>query len=1249
MKKKLLSLLLMMVLVIPISFGLSGMEAYADDGDYIEIRTAEDLYNVRNDPAANYMLMNDIDLREATAEGAIYDNNGKGWDAIPSFTGIFDGNGHTISGMRQKIGLANVGGYNCAGGLFLLNDGTIKNLHFLSDNSIVLNLYGSYYRTYGAIAGMNGGTISNCSFEGTIDGVAYTFSSVGRGQMTLGGITGGGSTKTGTVSECYCNADFAIYRNSQSIGDAGYMAWHIGGVCGGSGQNIENCYSINYALAPYAESRKNSYAIGADGTTSGVYYNASGSAKTLNENQLKSEASYSGFDFNNIWIIETATDYRYPQLRNNMMDDAKHVDVIEWKSEPSKIDYYTDEDIDPTGGVFTAYYIDDTHEDIEVTKDMLSGYDMTKLGVQTVTVTFREGSLTYDILTSTRPEVKSLTLETMPDKTEFARGTSFDFTGATAKVEYVNGKTEIIPITAEETTGGNIEQSGTYTITFEKFGKTITFDVKVVPVKPTGIRIAAMPDKTTYIEGQSLDLAGLVVKLDYNNGKSETITDYTVGEYTTTVGTKEISITYENFSTSFNVEFVEKKLTNIMVTTQPTKAKYVVGEKFDNTGMVVKAVYDNGISEEITNYTVSEITDATGWQNLTVSYEGKTTTVKVMVEAKELVSIFVDQMPTKTTYIEGEKFDPEGLVVKANYNNVLEEAITDYTLSGTTLNKVGESKITVLYEGMTASFNVTVVEKQLVKINVTPPAKTEYIAGEEFDETGMIVNAVYDNGKSEAVTGYTMNGFGDTEEDNVVTVEYGGKTSAFIVTIHTPEANWIVTQTPTCTEVGAQELHCANCGKVLKTEEVEALGHDWSDWETVEAPDCTDKGSQKRTCSRCTEVEYKDVDPTGHTWETEYKVDKEASCTEEGSESQHCSVCGISNPDSVRSIAKIPHELGEWVTTKDATCSTTGVKHRTCAHCDYMETEDIPTIPHTYGDWTTVKEPTLDEEGSKEHTCDVCGHVEAEAIAKIPAQPLADEAIAEAEAAKTNAENTAKDAEQAQTTANYAAKTPGDAAIAAAEAAKTVADTAKEAAEAYKEAAAKADQLADKAVAQADTAEKKAAANKAKEKTSALVTGAETAVQDAATAVETAKASITAAKDAKAKADQAAADEAARQAAAAEAARQAALAAAQPAEIEDLPAVKISKPKAAKKAVTVKWKKVSKKNLKKIGGIEIQVATDSDFTNIVKSTTAGKKKASKKIKGLTSKQIYWVRIRAYNNAADGKHVSAWKSKKFKAK
>ena len=98
-------------------------------------------------------------------------------------------------------------------------------------------------------------------------------------------------------------------------------------------------------------------------------------------------------------------------------------------------------------------------------------------------------------------------------------------------------------------------------------------------------------------------------------------------------------------------------------------------------------------------------------------------------------------------------------------------------------------------------------------------------------------------------------------------------------------------------------------------------------------------------------------------------------------------------------------------------------------------------------------------------------------------------------------------------------------------------------------------------------------------------------------------------------------------------------------EIVDLPAVKISKPKAAKKKVTVKWKKVSKKNQKKIQGIEIRVM-GPDYN---KTFTAGKKKTSKKINGLRSKTKYTVSVRAYKWVGGVKHVSAWKSKKVKVK
>ena len=131
----------------------------------------------------------------------------------------------------------------------------------------------------------------------------------------------------------------------------------------------------------------------------------------------------------------------------------------------------------------------------------------------------------------------------------------------------------------------------------------------------------------------------------------------------------------------------------------------------------------------------------------------------------------------------------------------------------------------------------------------------------------------------------------------------------------------------------------------------------------------------------------------------------------------------------------------------------------------------------------------------------------------------------------------------------------------------------------------------------------------------------------------------------KLKAEKAEADrraEEARRKAAEEAAR---AAAAQPPEIMDLKAIKISKPKAAKRKLTAKWKKPKKKDLKTIQGIEIRVIGPGvDMT-----VTAGAKKTSKKISGLQSKQKYTVMVRAYRYDGNVKHVSAWKSKSVKVK
>lgn len=91
---------------------------------------------------------------------------------------------------------------------------------------------------------------------------------------------------------------------------------------------------------------------------------------------------------------------------------------------------------------------------------------------------------------------------------------------------------------------------------------------------------------------------------------------------------------------------------------------------------------------------------------------------------------------------------------------------------------------------------------------------------------------------------------------------------------------------------------------------------------------------------------------------------------------------------------------------------------------------------------------------------------------------------------------------------------------------------------------------------------------------------------------------------------------------------------------------KISKAKAAKKKITVTWKKV-KKN---ITGYQIQYSTSSDFKKAKTVTVKGAKKTSKTISKLKSKKKYYVRVRTYKTVNGTKYYSEWsKAKKVKVK
>ena len=153
--------------------------------------------------------------------------------SFKAYSGTFDGQGHTISGLWHWWSTDYIG-------LFGNNEGTIKNLG-------VVDSYLSGHENVGGVCGKNGGSLTNCYNTGPIYGVNYIGGVCGmnsgslancyntgnvRGNETVGGVCGG--TNGGSFTNCYNTGNVQGNKN-------------VGGVCGrndGNHPNFTNCYYL---------------------------------------------------------------------------------------------------------------------------------------------------------------------------------------------------------------------------------------------------------------------------------------------------------------------------------------------------------------------------------------------------------------------------------------------------------------------------------------------------------------------------------------------------------------------------------------------------------------------------------------------------------------------------------------------------------------------------------------------------------------------------------------------------------------------------------------------------------------------------------------------------------------------------------------------------------------------------------------------------------------------------------------------
>lgn len=155
---------------------------------------------------------------------------------------------------------------------------------------------------------------------------------------------------------------------------------------------------------------------------------------------------------------------------------------------------------------------------------------------------------------------------------------------------------------------------------------------------------------------------------------------------------------------------------------------------------------------------------------------------------KTLEQIVIVTEPTKVEYNIGEELDLAGLEVKAVYSDQTEKNLTAeaYTVTGFDNETASEQTVTITYEGKTATFTVNVfdpaAERILRSISVKVlPDTQQYLIGATFDQTGLVIEALYENGDREEITNYTLSGFNSTavKLDGVITVTYEEKTTTF--------------------------------------------------------------------------------------------------------------------------------------------------------------------------------------------------------------------------------------------------------------------------------------------------------------------------------------------------------------------------------------------------------------------------------------------------------------------------------------
>lgn len=321
------------------------------------------------------------------------------------------------------------------------------------------------------------------------------------------------------------------------------------------------------------------------------------------------------------------------------------------------------------------------------------------------------------------------------------------------------------------------------------------------------------PTKTEYFAGQEFNAEGMVITAKYTNGGSDKVLqpgEYIIDKTTLAIGDTFVTVSYTDGEVTKTIQVP------VTVTKAPVPVTGITLNKtaismhvLDADIQLTATVTPDDADDKTVVWTVSEngiVTVENGLVHAVAAGEvvvtatagdfSATCTVTVVAAEKVISGISIANMPSKTTYVEGETFNPEGMAITITYTSAHEpETITSgftYEQGALTL---GKNAVEIDYNGFKTNVSITVTPAPVLdSISVAnAEGKTNtYTVGAVISKDDLVVTAHYTQGKQDAVvTDYTISKTTALAvTDTSVTISYteGGieKTATYSFTVTKP-------------------------------------------------------------------------------------------------------------------------------------------------------------------------------------------------------------------------------------------------------------------------------------------------------------------------------------------------------------------------------------------------------------------------------------------------------------------------------